>query len=128
MANNIYKGVKAKLTISGVVVAVANEANIRTSHSTTWEGSLGSDIRDPADGLTVVEWSAARKWSGDSQLFRDLQLNRNTFNVEFEIDSVANTKVVASSCQVAEYDVSAGGADDVLTETISGQAQDYYYG
>jgi len=126
----IYKGKHAKITISGVTVALANDARIVTSHQPTWETSVGKETSDVVDGTITVEWECTRKLNNDATngtLFMDLQKNRLDFNVELEINGVSNTKVVASSCRVENYTYTVGGADDVITEQISGRAINYYF-
>ena len=126
----IYKGVHAKITISGVVIAVANEATIRTSDQPTWETSVGKKTTDVVDGTYAVEWNCTRKLNNDATngtLFMDLQANRNDFDVKLEMSGVSNTVVVASSCRVENYEYNVGGADDVVTERISGRAIHYYF-
>ena len=125
----IYKGKHAKITISGVVIALGNEASIRTSQRPTWEESVGKATTDVVDGTIQVEWSCTRKLNNDAtngELFRDLELNRNDFNLLLEINGVDNTSIVASSCRVRDYEYNVGGANDVITERISGQAINYY--
>jgi len=124
----LYKGKHAKITISGIVIGLANEASIRTSHQPTWETSVGKETTDVVDGTITVEWNCTRKLNNDTNgtLFMDLQVNRYDFNVELEINGVSGTKVVASSCRVENYEYNVGGADDVVTERVSGRAINYY--
>jgi len=122
----IYKGKDCKISVSGVVLTLADSGEITPSYNTTMEPSIGTDIATHCDGVRSCGFTVTRKYSGDS-LFEDLFEDRSTtFEIEMYVDSVGK-KLIASQCKVTEYTANITGANDVRTETITGQARTWKF-
>jgi len=123
-----WKGVKARIVVSGVTLDVADEMTVSPHFDGGLEHSLGTDVGDHIDGPKTCDVSVTRKYKNDD-LFWRLFSERLEFNAYSEIKGQGtNSRLTASGVKVYDYERPIGGPGETIVETISGEARDFDLG
>lgn len=120
-----WKGVKVRITVSGVVIDVADEMTIAPHFDGGVEHSIGSDVGEHIDGPKTCDVSITRKFKNDD-LFWRLFVERLEFDASSElIGQGATSLLTASGVKMYDYERPVGGPGETIVETLSGEARDF---
>lgn len=127
-----WKGVKVRISISGVIIDVADEMTVSPHFEGGIEHSIGADVGIHIDGPKTCDVSITRKYkhSGSTEtLFWRLFNERLEFDAYSEVQGIGVTsRLSASGVKMYDYERPVGGPGETVTESISGQARDWALG